>query len=189
MRRDELKSRSGLFADLRVREFWPVVLFMGLWVAFSYQRGLDERTTGIGTAASALLGMGLILAVGSGGQRQRQQQLRQWIRDRHVPDSVPEHIWRPTLEQYLDSLPAAWVAVGIALLQLAGVFISSNPVGSAAWWNHVPPVIIITGVAAWLLVRFFRDRPIVRSLIAATSAQFWCNYHRDANEEPPPHGS
>lgn len=187
MRRDESKSRLGLFADLRVRDFWPVVFFMGLWVAFSYQRGLDERTAGIGIVASAVLGVVLILAVGAGGRRQRQRQLRQWIRDRHVPDSVPEHIWRPTLEQYLDNLPAAWVAVGIALLQLAGVAFSPNPVGSAAWWGQIPPVIVIAGVAVWLLVRLFRDRPIVRNLIEATSAQFWRNYHRDTHEEPPPH--
>lgn len=62
---------------------------------------------------------------------------------------------------------------------------SPNPVGSADWWGQIPPVIVITGVAAWLLVRLFRDRPIVRNLFEATSVQFWRNYHRDTHEGPP----
>ncbi|KQO64301.1 hypothetical protein ASF23_17225 [Curtobacterium sp. Leaf261] len=112
------------------------------------------------------------LAISSTGRRARERQVDQWIRDRSVPDDVPERQWRPALERSRESLWVAWPWTLIAALQVANAVTSLGDLDTREGQGDVLLAAFWVALATWAMIRWFRLRPVLQALIEDTSRHF-----------------
>lgn len=168
-----------------LREIAVLIVVIGIaWTGLSLQLGTSALVAAVG-AAVIVLGVPLAYLASSGsGRRARERQLQQWIRDRHIPDDVPEQRWRPALERSRESLWVAWPWTLIAALQIAHAVTSLGDLDTHEDQGDVLLAVFWVALATWMLIRWFRLRPILRTLIDDTSRRFWQREHeRNANPQ------
>lgn len=167
-----------------LRDIAVLIVVIGIaWTGFSWQLGTTLLVAAVG-AAVIVLGVPLAYLASSGsGRRARERQLQQWIRDRHVPDDVPEQRWRPTLERSRESLWVAWPWTLIAALQVANAVTSLGDLHTHEGQGDVLLAAFWVALATWMLIRWFRLRPVIQALIEDTSRRFWRREH-ERNTDP-----
>ncbi|MBT1678940.1 hypothetical protein [Curtobacterium aurantiacum] len=133
-----------------------------------------------------LIGVPLaFVGINSNGKRPTARQTEQWIRDRYVPDDVPERQWRPALERYRERLGVAWPWALIAAIQIVNVGPFLNQLDEHKGQGYVILAVFMSALATWALVRWFRLRPVLRDLIKETSQRFWERERRRADDPSP----